>query len=492
MDPAVREGLATELEGADDGRGAGDRRRLRGDPGPAVASVGTAIFIGWILVIAGAFLVAGAFTAHSIGTVVLRLLWALLTVIVGLCLIVEPHNGTLTLTLVLGIYFLFMGLTRIAVAFAGRGQQGAGLVGLSGVAGLLIGILVLAKFPSSRRLGDRPPGRHRPDLRRLDPDIVALVGKDLSRADRTLLARRVLASSGSLAAVAGASCAWRCSPRRSPRDAAVGLLGRVARWRGSRSDSRRAAPPLHRRQDPPAEALSSSSPAPSTIRRWSLPWCWSWRRARERACVPRCRRCCTPSAGGRWSPGRSSPRARRGAGRVVAIVSPKRRHRPPACPTRSEIVIQPEPDGTGGAVRAALPLIEEAETVLVLSGDVPLISAETIAGLLEAHAASGAAATMLTIELDDPGSYGRVVRTASGEVERVVEAKAAGDADARAARDPRDQRRHLRLRRRRRSPRPSPASPTTTPRASTTCPTSCRPCARRATRSPPTSPTTSR
>src|SRR3954468_16604159 len=116
---------------------------------PAVASVGTAIFIGWILVIAGSFLVAGAFMAHSIGSVVLRLVWALLTVIAGLWLIVEPHNGTLTLTLVLGIYFLFMGLTRIAVAFAARGQEGAGLVGLSGVAGLLIGILVLGKFPSS-------------------------------------------------------------------------------------------------------------------------------------------------------------------------------------------------------------------------------------------------------------------------------------------------------------------------------------------------------
>ncbi|HEX6667853.1 MAG TPA: HdeD family acid-resistance protein [Solirubrobacterales bacterium] len=116
---------------------------------PAVAAVGTAIFIGWILLIAGAFLVAAAFSAHSIGTVVLRLLWAALTVIVGVWLIVEPHNGTLTLTLVLGIYFLFMGITRIAVAFAARGQQNAGLVGLSGVAGLLIGILVLAKFPSS-------------------------------------------------------------------------------------------------------------------------------------------------------------------------------------------------------------------------------------------------------------------------------------------------------------------------------------------------------
>src|SRR6201746_1975350 len=116
---------------------------------PEVASVGTAIFIGWILVIAGAFLVAGAFMAHSIGSVILRLIWALLTVIVGLWLIVEPHNGTLTLTLVLGIYFLFMGLTRIVVAFIGRGTPNAGWVGLSGVCGLIIGILVLAKFPSS-------------------------------------------------------------------------------------------------------------------------------------------------------------------------------------------------------------------------------------------------------------------------------------------------------------------------------------------------------
>ena len=78
-----------------------------------------------------------------------RMIWAILTVVVGLWLVLEPHNGTLTLTFVLGVYFLFMGLTRIAVAFVGRGQPNAGLVGLSGVAGLIIGILVLAKFPSS-------------------------------------------------------------------------------------------------------------------------------------------------------------------------------------------------------------------------------------------------------------------------------------------------------------------------------------------------------
>lgn len=116
---------------------------------PAVAAVGTAIFIGWILLFVGAFLVAAAFSAVSVGTLVLRLLWAALTVVVGLWLIVEPHNGTLTLTLVLGLYFLFMGITRITVAFLSRGQPNAGLLGLSGVAGLLIGILVLVEFPSS-------------------------------------------------------------------------------------------------------------------------------------------------------------------------------------------------------------------------------------------------------------------------------------------------------------------------------------------------------
>ncbi|HEX5608987.1 MAG TPA: HdeD family acid-resistance protein [Solirubrobacterales bacterium] len=149
---------------------------------PAVAAVGTAIFIGWILLIVGGFLVAAAFSAHSIGTVLLRLVWAILTVVVGVWLIVEPHNGTLTLTLVLGIYFLFMGITRIAVAFAARGQQGAGLVGLSGFAGLLIGILVLAKFPSS---ADWAIGL----LVGIDLIFagwtltsVALVGKDLARA----------------------------------------------------------------------------------------------------------------------------------------------------------------------------------------------------------------------------------------------------------------------------------------------------------------------
>ncbi len=116
-----------------------------------------------------------------------------------------------------------------------------------------------------------------------------------------------------------------------------------------------------------------------------------------------------------------------GATRVAAIVSPER-DIAPGLPEGVEVVPQPESDGTGGAVRAALDLIRGSETVVVLSGDHPLISAETIAGLLAAHREAGAAATVMTAVLEDPGSFGRVVRDEAGGLARIVEAKAPGDA----------------------------------------------------------------
>ncbi len=64
--------------------------------------------------------------------------------------------------------------------------------------------------------------------------------------------------------------------------------------------------------------------------------------------------------------------------------------------------------------------------VVVLSGDVPLVSAEAIRGLTEAHAQSAAAATIASTILADPSGYGRVVRDESGAVERVVETKKDG------------------------------------------------------------------
>jgi bifunctional UDP-N-acetylglucosamine pyrophosphorylase / glucosamine-1-phosphate N-acetyltransferase len=116
-----------------------------------------------------------------------------------------------------------------------------------------------------------------------------------------------------------------------------------------------------------------------------------------------------------------------GAERICVIVSPERdlSH---ALPDGAETVIQPEANGTGGALRAAADVIAASETVVVLSGDHPLVSAQIIAELLQTHRDSGAGATVMTTELENPGAYGRIVRGDDGSVERIVEAKEAGDA----------------------------------------------------------------
>jgi bifunctional UDP-N-acetylglucosamine pyrophosphorylase/glucosamine-1-phosphate N-acetyltransferase len=116
-----------------------------------------------------------------------------------------------------------------------------------------------------------------------------------------------------------------------------------------------------------------------------------------------------------------------GAGRVVVVDSPARALAD-VLPDGVELAVQPQSDGTGGAVRAAAEHLDPEAPVVVLSGDVPLVSAEAIGELVEAHAASGAAATMATAVLEDPSGYGRVVRDADGSVKRVVETKKPGDA----------------------------------------------------------------
>jgi bifunctional UDP-N-acetylglucosamine pyrophosphorylase/glucosamine-1-phosphate N-acetyltransferase len=87
------------------------------------------------------------------------------------------------------------------------------------------------------------------------------------------------------------------------------------------------------------------------------------------------------------------------------------------------VVEQIEGEGTGSAVLAAREHLTGERPVVVLSGDHPLVSAETVAGLIEEHRRAGAAATVLTTESLDPAGYGRVVRGEDGSVERIVETK---------------------------------------------------------------------
>ncbi len=99
---------------------------------------------------------------------------------------------------------------------------------------------------------------------------------------------------------------------------------------------------------------------------------------------------------------------------------------------RIEFVEQIEPLGTGDATAVALTGFESGADLLegdlvVMPGDTPLVRPATLAALVRIHRATDAAATLLTTVLDRPTGYGRIVRTMSGDVERIVEEAEATD-----------------------------------------------------------------
>ncbi len=98
-----------------------------------------------------------------------------------------------------------------------------------------------------------------------------------------------------------------------------------------------------------------------------------------------------------------------------------------------EFVEQRVQRGTGDAASVGLTAFADElgtdDDVLVLTGDAPLLRAETLAALATEHRLADAAATLLTAELDDPTGYGRVVRDARDAVVRIVEQPDANDAE---------------------------------------------------------------
>ena len=89
-----------------------------------------------------------------------------------------------------------------------------------------------------------------------------------------------------------------------------------------------------------------------------------------------------------------------------------------------EFVIQEPQLGTGHAVQVAATALDGRQnTIVVLCGDVPLLEAETLRQLYKFHQASAAAVTVLTVELAEPGSYGRIVKNPQGNVIKIVEAR---------------------------------------------------------------------
>src|SRR3954447_15126338 len=129
-----------------------------------------------------------------------------------------------------------------------------------------------------------------------------------------------------------------------------------------------------------------------------------------------------PVGGGPKPHGAIAAAQEAGAGRVVAVVRPGEGVED-ALPDGVTAAPQTTGEGTGAAVLAARDHVEPGQTVVILSGDVPLIAPSTIAGLVETHEREQAAATLLTTDLLDPKAYGRIVRDDAGHVARIVETK---------------------------------------------------------------------
>lgn len=90
-------------------------------------------------------------------------------------------------------------------------------------------------------------------------------------------------------------------------------------------------------------------------------------------------------------------------------------------------VHQGAPYGTGYAVMQGMGHVGDEDTVVVLCGDTPLITANTLKELMESHNSQGNHATVLTTLLEDPTGYGRIIRKDQGSLEAIVEHKDASE-----------------------------------------------------------------
>jgi bifunctional UDP-N-acetylglucosamine pyrophosphorylase / glucosamine-1-phosphate N-acetyltransferase len=111
-----------------------------------------------------------------------------------------------------------------------------------------------------------------------------------------------------------------------------------------------------------------------------------------------------------------------GAGRVVVVTRPGEGV-DEALPEDAVAAPQTSGEGTGAAVLAAREHVEPGSTVVILSGDHPLVSADTVRQLVATHEQRSATATLLTTDQLDPAAYGRIVRGSDDNVERIVETK---------------------------------------------------------------------
>lgn len=116
---------------------------------PRLSSIEIVIVLSWLILIAGVWHIIFAFHSHSIGGFLWKFLVALLYIIAGLYLSMNPLLGVISLTLVVAIFLALEGVIEIALYLGLRRLRHSGWILLNGIISLILGILIWKQWPSS-------------------------------------------------------------------------------------------------------------------------------------------------------------------------------------------------------------------------------------------------------------------------------------------------------------------------------------------------------
>jgi uncharacterized membrane protein HdeD (DUF308 family) len=116
---------------------------------PNIASIATAIFVGWLLLLVAALYVVEAFSTRDQTRTAVRLLLAVLTFAAGVYLLVAPLDGTFTLTVILVIWFVAIGIARLVIGVTDYGTFEGTMLTVSGALALGLGLLIAMRLPDA-------------------------------------------------------------------------------------------------------------------------------------------------------------------------------------------------------------------------------------------------------------------------------------------------------------------------------------------------------
>jgi uncharacterized membrane protein HdeD (DUF308 family) len=115
---------------------------------PAIASITIAIFVGWLLVVAGGVMISHAFARRPV-RVTLRVIEGIATLLIGAYVVIFPLTGTISLTFVLAVWLCASGVLQLVAAVREAGLPGRGVTAFSGGVSVVLGVLIAVSWPSS-------------------------------------------------------------------------------------------------------------------------------------------------------------------------------------------------------------------------------------------------------------------------------------------------------------------------------------------------------